>query len=56
MQKLQKEFSSKYKLKDVPTKQQDLYSYYAYEESKPFTGKPYRYGILRTFHLWFSMK
>ena len=54
MQKLQKEFSSKYKLKDVPTKQQDLYSYY--EESKPFTGKPYRYSILRTFHLWFSMK
>eukprot|EP00942_MAST-04A_sp_MAST-4A-sp1_P002098 g2098.t1 len=54
MQKLQKEFSSKYKLKDVPTKQQDLYSYY--EESKPFTGKPYRYSVLRTFHLWFSMK
>ena len=53
IQRIQKDFS-KLKLNEKPTKNHDLHFYY--DEKTPFIGEPYRHGISKTFHLWYSIK
>ena len=55
IQKIQKEFNSKCKLKEKPAKEQEIFSYYN-QRKQFFTGSPYRYSVQKTFHMWYSIR